>query len=241
MDDSRSVPASHCEGQGTTYPCVISAHEFCSSLIAVCSDWERGPQGERPDTRRKRTTLMVGNAETRRKRDHGLLGRAAQKIKPRPLVRAEEYRIDQVWWYFCECQPEDGGVRATSNVKEIGGSSEPDWWNTFWYAAAAIEHENDPSGKKFLYNLRKSFVFRALLKVFVTYPPEGERQTTLLDEANTAMGLHAPDAMTSQYLVCFGPEALDTLAPESWNFHLWDPIVGGWKELRPDATLIDDV
>jgi len=207
------------------YPKTIRAEAFCSALVAEYSEWlsMRGGQGARCD--RERTESMLGSSASRKLGNHGIIGKAATRIDHHLRVTSEDLKFDQIWWYF---------INSLSSGACVAPPS--DWHSTGWYCGAVVEHENDPSPMKLIYDLRKLFVVRATLKAYVGYPasemPSDEGSARLPDESEPIMRNECPDASESNYVLCMGPQVGKNVMPCAWSFYNWSAERETWSELK---------
>ena len=201
----------------------IAPLEFRDAFLTAYEEWYSVEKLSSAVGAKVWTRHMLGCKEGRRGGRHGILGRAASRILPSPKITAEDYRVDQIWWYYWN--PRE--PRAEPTGKE-------DWNTDAWYAAVAVEHENRGNTSILKYMLRKLFVVRSCLKVVMLYPfatgtPRRKHtRAFLLRESQSCMAQEAPDAEESSYLLCFGPDGTAGYSAAEWVFFAWSGLGRGW-------------
>jgi len=205
------------------YPRIITHHEFCEAFQKAVEDWNQQGTSSAALGWRDLTKLMLGSGEEHKLQDFGIIGQAAKRISPAPTVTAEDYRVDQMWWY-------------SWNPKKKEVEAHLDWHSLPWYCAVAIEHENCPDLRKFVYLLRKLFVIRAALKVCVVSFMGPAKPCELLrpytERGGEIMLSEVPDSGKAEYLVCFGISRDGSLSKFTWSLIAWDSTQKAWNPVK---------
>lgn len=124
------------------------------------------------------TARMLGTGKSRRKGNHGLVGRVGEKFGYE--ISPEWRRIDQVWYYLLP-KPDN-------------------WEDAPWKNDVLIEHDNDICRME--YTLFKFDEISAPLKVFISYP--GDNEKDCLKVASEIIEKQVTSYPGEVYLMIFG-------------------------------------
>lgn len=178
---------------------------FKKEWEAVRQEWQKEPYSIP-----KNTTLwkefMVGKGRHYEQGDFGILGKVGKGF-PHVKVQAEEFNVDQLWFYTYDPQ--------TGKVDD--GRDRP------WRGVVAIEHDSDPGSVGFKDNLIKLMHLNVPLKVSITYPaaeaPRAKYTNRFIKEMVVEYLVNALDTGQDQYLLWLGEGMWDKIVWEFWIFN----------------------